>query len=133
MVRALPAPSGRRIVCSLLTANRHAAHLEVSAPLLAGCFDDFVIGCYREDLRGYPGDDPAAAMLALCTERLSAAGVDPARVTTLADPGEAVSAAFASARPGDLLVVLAEAADTLPVVERYRTGLSGSETPPPRR
>lgn len=129
VVPHLATGGGRRILCSLQIGNRHPAHLRAAAPDLAGCFDDFVIGCHPGEVTGYPGADPVAAMLAAASAALADCGVDQGRVTRVADPVAALRAALAMATPGDLLVVLAEPAELLPELGPY---LSGSGTTRPR-
>jgi cyanophycin synthetase len=131
VVRGLPlAAGGRRMLCSVQIGNRHPGHLEAAAPHLAGCFDEFVIGCHPDEVSGYRGDDPVQTMLAGATRALVNHGVPAERVHTVADPTEAIRTAVQAARAGDLLVVLAEPGEALPVIDAY---LSGSETTPPRR
>ena len=119
--------SGRRILASLTVGSRHAAHFSAVAGLLAESFDDFVVGCDPERVRAcadYTGDDPVRAMLTSARELLTGSGVAAERIRTESDPRRAIRVALESARPGDLVVLLAEPAEALPVID----SLGGSVT-----
>ena len=116
VVRGLPV-AGRRIVCSAQLGNRHAAQFSQLAPMLAATFDEFVLSCYPLYVMrsaDYTGDDPVGAMLSRNRRLLLDEGVAPDRMTMVREPGPAVGAALAIARPGDLVVLLSEPAEAMP-------------------
>lgn len=121
---ALPVP-GRRILCSLNIGSRHPAHLAALAPHLPSTFDAFVLGCDPALVGGcpeYAGGDPVAAMLDRWRRALDAQGVDPARISVEGDRGAALRRALAEARPGDLLVLLADYDEARRAIDEWRTG-----------
>lgn len=115
--------TGRRVLCSLNVGSRHPGHLEELAPALATAFDEFVLGCDPE-LVGrcpeYAGADPAAAMVVRYRDLLIGAGVDAALIAGATDRPTAIRAALDAARPGDLLVVLADSDEVGRVVDQWR-------------
>ena len=127
VVSALPV-AGRRLLCSLNIGNRHANHVAAVAAVLAETFDHVVLGCDPKAIElssDHTGDDPVAAMLTRSREVLLDNGFDEGRITSEADPDEAIRTALAIARPGDLVVVLAEPYEALPVLRdaiRVRSG-----------
>lgn len=117
---------GRRIVCNLHVGNRHRSHLIEVAPVLAATFEDFVLGCYAEELSeeyALADVDPAAAMTGLSAQLLAAAGVAESRMTTVLDPLEAIRTTLSMGRPGDLVVLMAAPEEALPVAESLRGSL----------
>jgi len=122
---ALPI-SGRRLICSLTIGNRHPSHAVAAAPALAQTFDEIVLGCDPHRVRGcaeYAGDDPTAMMLSATRQLLLDAGMATERITTEADPATAIRRAMGLAAPGDLVVVLAEPGEALPVIREYAGSL----------
>lgn len=121
---ALPV-SGRRVICSLTIGNRHPSHFVALAPVLAETFDEIVLGCDPHRIRGcadYAGDDPTATMLSATRQLLLDAGAAAERITTEADPATAITLALRMAAPGDLVVVLAEPGEALPVIAGFISG-----------
>lgn len=119
---ALPV-SGRRLLCSLNVGSRHPRHVDRLAPAIADTFDDIVFGCDPREVARQPeyaGEDPAHTMLARSARLLEGCGVPPDRITTQPDPAEAIRAALRRAQPGDLVVVLAEPYQALPVIDEFR-------------
>lgn len=120
---ALPV-AGRRLLCSLNIGNRHPQHLQACAPMVAATFDDFVLGSDPKLVGGcveYAGADPTAAMLSHSRNLLVAAGVDPVRITCEPDRHHAIRRALERARPGDLVVLLADLDEARAVVDRWRS------------
>ena len=118
---ALPV-TGRRLLCIQTMGNRHVAHAAAVAPVLAETFDGFIVGCDPVEIeRGadYSGDDPVAAMLIHTRQRLLDSGISVERLTTEADPVTAIRMALSAAAPGDLVVLLAEPAMALPIIEEF--------------
>ena len=114
--------SGRRIVCILTIGNRHPGHAVAAAPVLAETFDEIVLGCDPQrvhDCAEYAGDDPTATMLSATRQLLLDAGVAPDRIATEADPSTAIARTLHMAAPGDLVVVLAEPGEALPVIAEF--------------
>jgi len=115
--------SGRRVLCSVNIGSRHPAHVESLAPLLAENFDEFVLSCDPKLVGGcpeYAGDDPAAAMVARSRRLLLDTGVSDENITVEADPHTAVRVALDRARPGDLVVLLADHDIAETVVAQWR-------------
>lgn len=113
---------GRRLVCSLTIGNRHPGHVVAAAPALAETFDEIVLGCDPQRVRDcaeYAGDDPTATMLSTTRQLLIDAGMAVERITTEVDPGTAITRVLGLAAPGDLVVVLAEPGDALPVITEF--------------
>ncbi len=126
LVQQLPV-AGRRILLSLKLGSRHRRHFDEVAPLLKQTFARFVLGCdpkYAERCADYAGDDPLATMLAMCRQSLLEAGVAVEDMVCQAQPQAALLAALQQARPGDLVVVLAEPWFALPALERWRSSLA---------
>jgi cyanophycin synthetase len=124
LASALPV-SGRRVICSLTVGNRHPSHVVAVAPVLAETFDEIVLGCDPHRISGcadYAGDDPTATMLSTTRQLLLDAGAAAERITTEADPATAIRRAMGLAAPGDLVVVLAEPGEALPVIVGFITG-----------
>jgi len=118
---ALPV-TGRRLLCIQTMGNRHVAHAAAVAPVLAETFDGFIVGCDPVEIeRGanYSGDDPVAAMLIHTRQRLLDSGISLERLTAEADPVTAIRMALSAAAPGDLVVLLAEPAMALPIIEEF--------------
>lgn len=118
VVAGLPV-EGRRLLCSLNIGNRHADHVAAVAPGLAELFGALVLGAdpkWIKTSRDHVGDDPIAAMLSSTRQGLLDNGFRDGQITTAANPDEAVRATLAMAGPGDLVVVLAEPYDVLPVL-----------------
>lgn len=116
---ALPVAGQRRLL-SQQVGNRHRAHLDACAASLARGFDQFLLTCDPDFVGAsadYAGDDPAAAMQGAYTAALERAGVAPQAISRWPDLGAALAAALAQCQPGDLLVVLAEPALALPVLQ----------------
>lgn len=120
--------SGRRILASLTVGSRHGGHFAAVAALLAESFDEFVLGCDPErvtECADYDGDDPVATMLGAARGLLIGCGVAAERIRTEADPRTAIRTALESARPGDFVVLLAEPAEALPLIDSYGGRFSG--------
>lgn len=114
--------AGRRLLCSLNIGNRHPAHFEDLAPVLASLFDEFVLGTDPVEVRGctqYAGEDPSAAMVARSRELLLEQGVDRGRITGDVDRRAAIRATLDKARPGDLVVLLADYDEAQPIVAEW--------------
>lgn len=114
---------GQRRLLNLKIGNRHRAHLNEVAPALAKTFNRFVLGCdeaYVRKSADYVGDDPPAAMLAASQAALANVGVAPEAMTTERGYRDAIRLALNSAKPGDLLVLLAEPWDALAVIDGIR-------------
>jgi cyanophycin synthetase len=122
VVSSLPVTGSRRLL-SLKLGNRHRAHLDACAPLLARHFESFTLGCdapFVRECADYSGEDPEAMMLACFVQALQAAGVEAGRIVTERDKSAALRQTLASAAPGDLLVLLAEPWLALPILEASR-------------
>jgi cyanophycin synthetase len=116
--------TGKRRLLSIKLGNRHKAHFIQLAPLLAKTFDTFVIGCTANSVKkckDYEGDDPEGAMLASSSGTLQDQGVLPENIIEERDRLNAIRAAIETAQPGDLLVLLAEPWEALPVLAAMRS------------
>ncbi len=114
--------AGRRLLCCLNIGSRHRSHLELAAPALSAAFNDVIVGCDPQRVRSstdYAGDDPVGTMLTSFREFLIAAGTPADQVHTEADPARAIRLAMDRAKPGDLVVLLAEPADAWPVIDGF--------------
>jgi cyanophycin synthetase len=95
---------GRRIVVMAGPGDRRDEDILAIADAVAGRFDHYV--CRRDDsLRGRDGDE--VPLMLKC--RLEALGVRPEQVSLIPDEQEAIDAALRMGRPGDLLLIFADA------------------------
>jgi len=95
---------GRRIVVLAGPGDRRDEDLVAIARAVAGRFDHYI--CRRDDaLRGREPDEVPRIM----AQALVDAGVDPAAIERIPDEQEAIEAALRMGRPGDLLLVFADA------------------------
>ncbi|MET0226075.1 MAG: cyanophycin synthetase [Dokdonella sp.] len=96
--------AGRRIVVLAGPGDRRNEDLVAIADAVAGRFDHYI--CRRDDaLRGRDGDEVPGIM----SKALLAAGVPKDAVSIIPDEQEAIDAALQMGRPGDLLLVFADA------------------------
>ena len=120
------AVSGRRLLGCLNVGSRHPGHVDAVASALSATFDEIVLGCDPPLVRvcpDYAGEDPVAIMLARTAGVLRGQGVPAERVTTVREPVEAIREVLGRARPGDLVVLLAEPAEALPVINELHAGI----------
>jgi cyanophycin synthetase len=95
---------GRRIVVMAGPGDRRDEDILAIADAVAGRFDHYV--CRRDDsLRGRDGDEVPLML----KRRLEAQGVASAHISLIPDEQEAIDAALRMGRPGDLLLVFADA------------------------
>lgn len=95
---------GRRIVVMAGPGDRRDEDILAIADAVAGRFDHYV--CRRDDsLRGRDGDEVPLML----KRRLEAQGVQPAQISLIPDEQEAIDAALRMGRPGDLLLIFADA------------------------
>jgi cyanophycin synthetase len=95
---------GRRIVVMAGPGDRRDEDILAIADAVAGRFDHYV--CRRDDsLRGRDGDEVPLML----KRRLEALGVRPEQVSLIPDEQEAIDAALRMGRPGDLLLIFADA------------------------
>jgi cyanophycin synthetase len=96
--------TGRRIVVLTGPGDRRDEDLREIANVVAGKFDHYV--CRRDDaLRGRDGDEVPR----IIAKQLLAQGVDEAAISIIADEQEAINAALQMGKPGDLILVFADA------------------------
>jgi cyanophycin synthetase len=96
--------TGRRIVVLAGPGDRRDEDLVAIADAVAGRFDHYI--CRRDDaLRGRDGDEVPRIM----AKALLAAGVGKEAIEQIPDEQEAIDAALRMGRPGDLLLVFADA------------------------
>ncbi|MEO7431769.1 MAG: cyanophycin synthetase, partial [Dokdonella sp.] len=118
--------TGRRIVVLAGPGDRRDEDLVAIAGAVAGRFDHYI--CRRDDgLRGRDGDEVPGIM----SKALIAAGVAESAVSIIPDEQEAIDAALRMGRPGDLLLVFADALvrSWKQIIKFRPEGLS--EAPPP--
>ncbi len=96
--------SGRRIVVLAGPGDRRDEDLVAIADAVAGRFDHYI--CRRDDgLRGRDGDEVPKIQ----SRALMAKGVDKDAISIIPDEQEAIDAALRMGRPGDLLLIFADA------------------------
>jgi cyanophycin synthetase len=96
--------TGRRIIVMAGPGDRRDEDLLAIADAVAGRFDHYV--CRRDDaLRGRDGD----AVPLILSRRLKEKGVADGAISIIPDEQEAIDAALKMGRPGDLLLIFADA------------------------
>jgi cyanophycin synthetase len=96
--------TGRRIIVMAGPGDRRDEDLLAIADAVAGRFDHYV--CRRDDsLRGRDGD----AVPLILSRRLKEKGVPETQISIIPDEQEAIDAALRMGRPGDLLLIFADA------------------------
>ena len=96
--------AGRRIVVVAAPGDRRDEDIQDIARAVAGRFDHYVVK--RDDsLRGRDGDEVPR----IIARALQAAGVAETAITQIPDEQQAIDAALRMGRPGDLLLVFADA------------------------
>lgn len=98
------APGAARRVVLAAPGDRRDEDIRAIAARAARSFDHFVLRS-DDDPRGRPAGEAPAILRAVLVEH----GVDPARIETLLDESEATQRALSACKPGDLLVVFADA------------------------
>ena len=94
---------GRRIVVVAGPGDRRDEDIRAIAEQVAGRFDRYI--CRRDDeLRGRAGDAVPKMMAQVLREH----GVPEAAIEIIPDEQEAIAAALAAGRPGDLLLIFAD-------------------------
>jgi len=94
----------RRIVVMAGPGDRRDQDLIEIAGAVAGKFDHYI--CRRDDsLRGRDGDEVPRIL----AQALQAAGVTKEAITIIPDEQEAIDAGLRMGKPGDLLVIFADA------------------------
>jgi cyanophycin synthetase len=95
---------GRRIVVLAGPGDRRDEDIVAIAEATAGKFDHYI--CRRDDsLRGRDGDEVPLML----KRTLEARGVPAAQISVIPDEQEAIDAALRMGRPGDLLLIFADA------------------------
>ena len=96
--------TGRRIVVVAGPGDRRDEDIAAIAEAVAGRFDHYI--CRRDDsLRGRDGDEVPL----MISRVLKARGVPEAAIAIIPDEQEAIAAALAMGRQGDLLLIFADA------------------------
>jgi cyanophycin synthetase len=96
--------TGRRIVVLAGPGDRRDEDLVAIADAVAGRFDHYI--CRRDDaLRGRDGDEVPGIL----ARALRAAGVSDAAISIIPDEQKAIDASLQMGRPGDLLLIFADA------------------------
>jgi cyanophycin synthetase len=95
---------GRRVVVLAGPGDRRDEDIAAIAAAVAGRFDHYI--CRRDDgLRGRGPDEVPRLLAAVLRER----GVAESAIDIIPDEQEAIAAALAMGRPGDLLMIFADA------------------------
>jgi cyanophycin synthetase len=95
---------GRRIIVVAGPGDRRDEDLRAIAEATVGKFDHYI--CRRDDaLRGRDGDEVPGIL----AKTLKASGVPEAQISIIPDEQEAIDAALRMGRPGDLLLIFADA------------------------
>ncbi len=95
---------GRRIIVMAGPGDRRDEDIRAIAEVVAGRFDHYI--CRRDDgLRGRDGDEVPMIL----SRTLQAAGVPADQVSIIPDEQEAIDAALRMGRPGDLVLIFADA------------------------
>ena len=121
-------PARKKIVVCLNLGNRSAAHLQLTAPALANCFDQFILG--QDATRvvrcaDYGGDDPKGKMLQYFFDQMLTAGIAKNHLIVERDPSAAILRGLACAEPGDLLVLMTESEIAMPLLVVKRKDYDG--------
>ncbi len=122
-------PSGRRICVLSAPGDRRDADIHAIATVAGEArFDHYI--CRRDDsLRGRSAEEVPQ----LLAKALGESGVESERITILSDEQQAIDAALRMARPGDLLLVFADAlARGWKQIVNFRPDRSESIVPAPR-
>jgi cyanophycin synthetase len=95
---------GRRIVVMAGPGDRRDEDIRAIAEVVAGRFDHYI--CRRDDgLRGRDGDEVPMIL----SRTLQAKGVPIEQISVIPDEQEAIDAALRMGRPGDLVLIFADA------------------------
>jgi cyanophycin synthetase len=95
---------GRRIIVMAGPGDRRDEDLRAIAEAVAGRFDHYI--CRRDDgLRGRDGDEVPLIL----SRALQANGVPLEQISMIPDEQEAIDAALRMGRPGDLVLIFADA------------------------
>jgi cyanophycin synthetase len=96
-------PGGRRLCVLAAPGDRRDEDIEAIAQAAAGHFDYYI--CKADDHRRGRGEDEVPQML---RKQLKASGVDDTRIEVIPNEAQAVDAALAMAKEGDLLVIFGD-------------------------
>ncbi|GMV11134.1 MAG TPA: cyanophycin synthetase [Gemmatimonadaceae bacterium] len=121
---------GRRICVVAGPGDRRDEDIvEIGQAAARGDFDHYIVR-RDDDLRGRGGDEVPR----LIRDALLAAGITESRITLIPDEQEAMDAALRMARPGDLVLLFADAlARSWKQVVHFRPTLEDGTLAPPRR
>ena len=120
---------GQRHFLNQKLGNRHKAHFIELSPDLSKTFDYFVLSCDSELVKkclDYTGEDPVKVMFSIHGRALLSQGVATSRITQDSDKTQALCKAFAGAKPGDLVVLLADPLTALPWLEAQKRNYNTS-------
>ena len=116
---------GRKIMLLAAPGDRRDEDIRDIAEIAAPHFDHFI--CRNDDNRRGRGDDEVALML---KDTLLANGISEDRIDVIVDEQEATDAALQLARPGDLILVLADNIKrTWKQIIYFNSGVQADETP----
>lgn len=122
--------SGKRLLISVI-GNRFRHHLETQIPWIVQTFDDIFLSqdeaYFQKNAHGFDGSDPLGGLLSLAKALIEPKLRDGQLFTCGRKHLDILAHGVASARPGDLLVILAEPGDVLPIIEKHRKFLAAKE------
>ncbi len=129
VVSRLPV-AGQRVLVSIV-GNRFRHHLEAQLPWMLETFERVFLSqdeaYFRNNGHGFGSEDPLGGLLACAQEQAKPKLREGQTFTTSRDYLALLESCLRSCGAGDLLVILAEASDVLPMVERLRTQLASSD------
>lgn len=123
VIKEIPVTGKRRLLMSKV-GNRHRHHIRQTALMLAESFDSVIVSADKNYVlanEDWKGSDPMGLMLSTVKEQLIAAGLDDAEVTVEKDRTIAVTKALNNAKTGDLLVILENYSEVLPIIHNQLT------------
>jgi len=119
LVKRIEIKGSKRVLIQQI-GNRHRSHFKDCAVELAETFDEFIVSCITDKVKrdGAWGEvDPVNTMLLSCKQDLLDAGVSEPAIIVDAGLEEAVSLSLETTSRGDLLVLLTEPENALPIIE----------------
>lgn len=120
--------TGRRVLASVV-GNRFRHHLEAQVPWMLETFERIYLSqdeaYFRNNAHGFGSEDPLGGLLECATEQIEPKLRKGQSFTTSRDCRALLESCLRSCGAGDLLVILAEASEVLPMIERLREELTG--------
>ena len=115
--------AGQRALVSIV-GNRFRHHLETQIPWMLATFDRIYLSqdeaYFQKNAHGFGREDPLGEMLAFAQARIEPELRSGQYLMLSRDYRALLKQGLFSGNPGDLVVLLAESRDVLPLIERYR-------------